>query len=221
MQFVDIRNLALSWLDDLNAGYFTPSQINRFINNAQYEVQKELLLAGENWYLKPVQTTLVVNQQDYVLPLDFVHLNRLSIITSGAGTSSQNEVPLAPITLNQLDLVPNNTGQPQYYVIKRNRLMLFPFPDTAYPMLLYYSPIVAEMVLDTDIPNIPTQFHEYIAVLATYDGLIKDNRPVESITIKMNNYRQMLKSEAAARNQDAPRNVVITGEGAGYSFGYW
>lgn len=220
MTFAELRELTLTWLDDVNAGYFSNSQVNRWLNNAQIEVQKLLLQAGENYYMKPVQTTLVVNQQDYVLPQDFMHLHRLTLVVSGS-PPTQSEVPLSPITTNQQDLVPNQTGQPQYYYIKRNRLVLFPTPDTTLPMILTYSPLVGDMTLDTDLPNVPPQYHEFLAVLATNDGLIKDGRQIDSIVMKKKYYEEMLKADSIERRQDAPRSVVMTGEGAGYTFGYW
>jgi hypothetical protein len=48
--------LMLSWLDDPNAGYFSASDTLAWLNQAQREVQKQLILAGENWYVKPVET---------------------------------------------------------------------------------------------------------------------------------------------------------------------
>lgn len=210
MNFLELRTQVLSWLDDVNAGYFTSSQVNRWLNNAQYETQKQLLQAGENYYLECVQTTLVVNQQDYVLPDDFMKLHRLELILSGS-PPNQDVTPLAPITLNQQDLVAANTGQPQYYVIKRNRLMLFPTPDTAASIKLFYSPRVAELSADTDVPDVPQHYHEYIAVLATIDGLLKDGRPMEAMMVKKNDYLSMLKADSEERNQDAPRSIVMTG----------
>ena len=78
----EIRDLCLYWLDDLQGAYFTPTQMNVFINNAQREVQKQLIQAFEDYYLKVVQTTTVANQADYILPQDFLKLRRLEIVLS-------------------------------------------------------------------------------------------------------------------------------------------
>ncbi len=220
MTLAELRALTLSWLDDPNAGYFTIPQIDAWLNNAQKEVQKLLLQAGQNYYMKPCQTNLVYGQSDYVLPQDFVKEHRLEIVVSGV-PPFENTVPLAPITLNQQDLVPNQIGQPQYYFLKKNRLVLMPAPDTILPLRLYYSPLVADMLLATDIPDVPPSYHEFLAVLATVDGMLKDQRDPSNIIIKRTYYETMLKQDAQERLQDSPRSIVQTGEGAGYTFGYF
>lgn len=220
MNLAGLQALTLSWLDDPKAGYFTLPQINVWINNAQKEVQKLLLQAAQNYYLKPVQTKLVLNQADYVLPQDFTKLHRLEIVISGVPPFEQT-VPLAPITLNQQDLVPNQTGQPQFYFMKKHRLTLWPTPDTVLILRLYHSPAVVDLVNLTDEPDCPEYYHEFIAVLATIDGLLKDQRDPTPMLAKRTYYENMLKQDAQERSQDAPRSIVMTGEGAGYTFGYF
>ena len=67
---------------------------------------------------------------------------------------------------------------------KSNRLVLYPAPDTALTLRLYYSPRVTEMSLSTDIPNVPVHYHEFISVLAARDGFIKDGRDNQAIFSK-------------------------------------
>lgn len=220
MNLSDLRNLASFWLDDLNQTYFTPTQLNQFLNNALFETQKLLIQAGQNYYLKPVQTSLIVNQSDYVLPSDFLKLHRLELVVTGT-PPNEDVVPIAPITVNQRDLVPNHTGQPQYYDIKRNRLEVFPTPDSVLTLRLYYSPRAVGLTLDSDVPDVPDQYHEMIAILAAYDGFLKDGRDPSQLIEKRNFYINMMKTDAQDRLQDAPRSVVVTGDGAGQYFGYW
>src|SRR5574343_497738 len=123
--------------------------------------------------MKPVTTTLVVAQQDYALPSDFIVEHRLEIVLSGSG-STENRRPLEPITTNQQDLISIASGTPSHYYIKKDRVTLSPTPDTALTMRLYYSPRVADMTADADSPDVPEQFMEYVAILAAYDGFIKD-----------------------------------------------
>ncbi len=220
MTFLQLQNLVAYWLDDLNFGYFTPTQVKLWLNNGQIEAQKLLLQAGENYYLKPVQTTMVINQADYVLPLDFMKLHRLEIVMTGV-PPNEDTVPLAPITLNQQDLVPCHTGTPAFYYIKRNRLTLWPAPEQNLTLRLYYSPKVDDMTLDTDVPNVPEQYHEFLAVLAAMDGLVKDGRDISSLMAKKQTYVEMMKADAQERNQDVPRGIVQTGDGGGNYFGYF
>ncbi len=64
MTRAQLSSLVVSWLDDANQGYFTPSNVNTWLNLAQRQVQMRLLQAGNNWYMKPAETLTVVNQAD-------------------------------------------------------------------------------------------------------------------------------------------------------------
>lgn len=220
MQFSDLENLTAYWLDDINFGYFTKTQIDVWLNNAQTEVQKILLQSRSNFYLIPVQTTLVVNQGDYVLPADFMVLNRLEVVLTGT-PPNEDVLPLAPMTLNQQDLVPNRTGTPQFYFLKKNRMKVFPAPDTALTLRLYYSYAVSNMVNATDIPDIPGPYQEMLAIFAARDGLLKDGRSNLALLEKMRQFEALLKQETDGRNEDAPRGIVSTGNDLSQMFGYF
>lgn len=218
--FLELRNLAAYWLDDLQLGYFTPTQVNAWLNNGQKEVQKIILQSHQNFYVTPVQTTLVVNQNDYVLPDDFLTLHRLELIMTGT-PPNEDTLAISPITLNQQDLVPIHTGTPQFYTFKKNRLRVFPAPDTALLMRMHYSYLVSDMVLDTDLPDVPFAYHELIAVLAALDGLYKDGRDPSFMLAKRDYYERLLKQETNDRNEDAPRSIVSSGNDMSQMFGYF
>ena len=220
MTFQDLQNLTAYWLDDLNFGYFTPPQVQLWLNNAQKEVQKLLLQSRTNFYLTPVQTTLVVNQNDYVLPSDFMTIHRAENIMNGV-PPFEDLAPLSPMTLNQQDLVPNSIGTPMFYFLKKNRIRIFPAPDTARTFRIHYSYEVSNMVNPTDIPDVPDAYHEMLAILATIDGFMKDGRNPSAMIAKRAYYEQMLKQETNERNEDAPRSIVQTGNDITQMFGYF
>lgn len=209
MTRAQVRNLVLSYLDDLNGTYFTSAQVNVWIDLAQKRVQQMLLQAGENYYLKPVETTLVVNQADYVLPDDFFVLHRLEIVLSGTGTTEERQA-IVPITTNQQGMVSIAAGTPAFYAIKKDRITLSPTPDTALTMRIYYSPMVSDITGDAQSPDIPVQFHELVAILAALDGFIKDDRSSENLMAKKEDYMKLLEQMKNERRQDSPRMIVMT-----------
>lgn len=217
MTRAEIRTLILTWLDDPNSGYFDSTTLNSWINLAQREVQKLLLQAGVNFYMEPVQTLTVLNQADYVLPSDFITLHRLEVVISGTGVN-ENRQALGPITTNQQDLVQITSGIPTNYYIKKDRVTLSPTPDNAYVLRLYYSPRVADLTGDSDTPNVPEQYMEYVAILAAYNGFIKDDRAPENLLAKKSKYEELLKQQASERTQDVSRQVVMT---QSYESGYY
>ena len=210
MTLTELKALVSYWVDDVNFGYFTEVQVTRFLNQAQREVQKQLIQSGELYYLKCQETTMVADQQDYVVPTDIVMTHRMEIVLSGTAPN-ENKQAVTPMTLNQQDLLGYSTGTPVAYVYKKNRFALFPIPDTGLTLRIYYSYRVVDMTLDADIPDVPEDYQEYIAVLATIDGFIKDDRNNKNIMEKRDHYVKLLKEAAQIRTADQPRSVVVTG----------
>lgn len=211
MTFLELQDLVLDWLDDPNAGYFTREKVKQWLNNGQLEVQKRLVDAGQNWYLKCVQTTMVANQTHYALPEDFLKTHRIAIVDS-VGTANETENALTPITLQEQRFLGQMAAYPQAFYLKKDRLVILPKPDTTYTMRLEYSYRVADMVQDAEEPDCPEQYHELVAIEGALPGFIKDGRDPSALIAKQGSYDKLLKSDAADRIQDTPRMVVTTDE---------
>ncbi len=205
----ELRELVWQWVDDELGGYFQAPLVNTLLNNAQKETQKRLVQAGEDYYVVGVETTTVQNQKIYVLPSDFLKLRRLELNTGGTYPNEYNR-RLEYITFNEQGLVSPNVSSPTNYTIIKNKLHLYPIPDNAYPLKLWYEYRVVDMVNDNDVPDVPEEFHEYLAVLAAWDCFIKDDRANTNIQEKKAMYETLLKQMAQDRDESAPRHVVIT-----------
>lgn len=206
----EMKVLLAGWLDDLQYGYFTETQLNSWLNLGQERLQKKLIKAGENYYVKTVSTTLVVNQREYVLPDDFRKLHRLEVINSGTAPN-ESVSPVTPITINQKDLIEAVTGTPAAYYIRKGRLVLYPAPNSALTLRMDYSYRVADMTLDTDVPDAPAHYHEYIPLRAAKIAFLKDQKAPDLIVEMLNEYGDELDSDADERNQDVSRQIVQTG----------
>lgn len=211
MTFNDLQNLTSYWLDDLSFGYYTQTQVQLWLNNAQTEVQKLLIASAQNRYTSWVGTTLIVGQSDYVLPSDFRKLNNLEIVLNGT-PPNETVTPIVPITMNQKYLIDMGQSTPAAYYFRKNRIVVQPAPDTPLLMRLVYTYMVANMVNPTDIPDIPTEYHELIALLAAADGFIKDGRQNQFLLTKIDAYKEDLRQDAQERSQDLTRGIVETGD---------
>lgn len=211
MTRAEIRTLMRTWLDDANGGYFDDSTCNVWINLAHRQVQMQLLQAGQNWYEKPAETLTVRGQADYLLPPDFVTEQRLEIVQSGTGVN-ENRQKLVEITTNQQDYMSIGEGFPSNYTIRKDRFSVYPTPDNQYLVRLYYSPLVSDLGADSDVPDVPEQFMEFVAVLGAFNGFIKDDRAPQNLQAKMAQFEILLKQMAADRTQDAPRRVVVVND---------
>lgn len=213
MQLSDLQNLTSFWLDDLNFGYYTQIQVNYWINNAQIEVQKMLIASGQNRYNAWVGTTLIVGQSDYVLPSDFRKINNLEVVLSGV-PPNEAVTPIVPITTNQKYLIDMGQSTPAAYRFRKNRIVLQPAPDTPLLMRMEYTYLITSLVNQTDAPDVPTEYHELIALLATADGFIKDGRQNQLLLTKIEAYKTDLQQDAQERSQDVVRGIVQTGDNA-------
>lgn len=204
-----MQDLMLYWLDDVDAGYFTRTQIKVWLNNAQKEVQKKIEQAFEGHFVKCVETTTVVGQREYELPTDFKRLHRLELIMSGSTFTTQSVEVLGKITPNQQDAFARS-GSPKGYYFKGTQLILVPVPDAAKTLRMEYTYKLADLSADSDVSEIPKEYHEYLSLLAARDGFMKDGRDTATIQKKIDEYETDLKRDAEQRNVDSPRTVVQT-----------
>lgn len=210
MTFLEMQDLTLAWLDDVNAGYFTRAQIKLWLNNAQRTTQKIIIQAFEGEYEVTKETTTVQYQREYQLPDDFKKLKRLEYILSGTAFQNEQTVRLSKITENQQDFG-MRTGTPGAYYFKGKQLILVPAPDTAKTLRLTYIYSVTDMVNDADEPDIPEDYHEFLAVLATIDGFNRDGgqgKKLDAMLTKKKYYEDLFKQDVEERNVDEPRTVV-------------
>lgn len=212
MTLAQLQTLCSVWADDVNYGYFTQAQWLVWLNNAQREAQKKLLQAGANWYMQCWYTLVVSQQSDYILPTDFLKEHKLDIILSGTEPNESSQT-LEKISQGEADLMPPGTGVPTAYYLKKNRAVIVQTPDSTTSgkkMRLWYSPLVVDLANSSDVPDVPTQYQEYIALLALKDAFIRDGRDISSLNDKLAYYDQMMEKDMIERTQDAPRHVIQT-----------
>lgn len=203
----ELRNLALYWLDDLQGGYFTEPQMNLWLNNALLEAQKQLIQAGNYWYVKCATTVATQGSDCIALPADFLKCHRLELQLPGTISPQDRWSTLIDVTLNEAAAANYGPGQIGAYTIGKDCFYLRPSPDRSYTLRLYYSYRVSPMVNDLNVPDLPPQYHEYLAVLAAVDGFLKDGRDPSAIFAKRGTYEDMMKKDAIQRNRAQPRRV--------------
>jgi hypothetical protein len=207
VNLLELKNLTVSYLDDLEFGYFTQAQVKVWLNNAQRKVQRILIDMKQNYYLKCVEAETVADQCNLVLPSDFMMAHRIEIITGGV-YPNETKYTVAPITLMQQDLLAATPSTPQAYYFKRNQLCFSPIPDQVYTIRLTYSYEVTDMTSDVSVPDVPERYHELLAILAALDGYVKDDRDNNYIKEMRDKYIEEMKAEAQTRQEQQARSVV-------------
>ena len=148
---------------------------------------------------------------------DFKKEHRLDIVITGTAPRLQVQ-PIQPITTNQQYLILTEPGLPKFYTFRRNRLIMYPAPDQSYQLRLFYSYACVDMVNDTDVPDAPQDYHQFLALLAAEEGFIKDGRVSDLLERKIKDYQTQLDQDAQERAQDMGRMVVETGNDTAAGF---
>lgn len=210
MTVAQIKAYVASLVDDLNFDYFTNTELLRFINQAQQEVQKRLILAGNNWYvtIDATQST-VINQANYTLPTDFLKMNRLELVLNPG--SQEQRYALKSITLNQKDMGFQAADSVGWYILK-STLYLNPLPQTVRTIRMYYTYRIAEVTSDSDTPDVPSEYHEYLAHLVAAKCFLKDGRDASFILQQIKFVEDNLTASAIERAQDHASQVVVVDE---------
>lgn len=224
MTFLEMQQLVTYYLDDLQMTYFTPVQIKQWLNNGQEFVQKLLIQGFEDQFVKSVQTYTVMNQREYQLPEDFRKLNRLICVTSGTTPTTEVYVPMGYMTRNQQDLYnySSSSGVPKAFFFTGKQLWVFPLPENSnYILRMDYTYIVPTMVNDSDISEIPLEYHELIPICGVVDGLIKDGRDPGTLLVKRNELIDALRKDVEQRHINSPRTIISTGADGDDGGGNW
>lgn len=209
-----IKAYVASMVDDLQFDYFTETELLRYINQMQAETQKLLIQAGNNWYttIDATQST-VVNQGNYTVPTDFLKMNRIELVQN-PGTN-ETRYAIQSITLNKKDSICFDSDVAGFYILK-STLWLSPFPTTVKTIRMYYTYRIAAVAVDADIPDVPLEYHEYIADRVAEICFLKDGRDASFIRYKCDKVEQFLKQDAIERSQDHASRVVIVDEDGAY-----
>lgn len=209
----EIKAYVASLVDDLSFGYFTQAELLRYINQEIRETQKKLIAAGNNWYVKIDQSqSTVVNQIAYSVPTDFLKFNRIELVDNPG--VNETRYPLCSIVLSQKDNVYTDFQPIGFYLLK-STLYLTPVPTIVKTIRMYYTYLIPEVVLDADIPDVPVEYHEYVANLVAAKCFLKDGRDPGFIMASVKMVEDALKADAIERNQDHA-SVVVVVDDSGY-----
>lgn len=207
MNFLEIRTLVGVMIDDVNFGYQTVPNVNVNINNALYEVQRRILKTRQAYYHKCIFTTLVIGQREYVLPDDFLCMYDLWVILDGTAPNEQT-LPLDYIAPSRRhDFLPQN-GTPTNFWLKKNNIVLATPPDQTLTLEMIYAPLVDQLVLDADIPDVPVQFHELIALYAIRSCYMRDDKVNTLVTEKIKEFEAGI-TENEQRIENASRYFIM------------
>lgn len=185
-----------------DSGY-SATEITNYVNDTQRDIFNEYRLpfmqATQNYTLD-TSTSDITNGSG--LPTNFVQAIKLVITTSGR----EYEIPfidykyLLETNPDPDDVTRHPANAPTYWYKYGTTIKVFPKPDAAYTVTLYYYKEPTALSADADIPEIPSEFEEILVVGASYRILqVKDN--YDQAAIHENKYMELLDKLASRYSQ--------------------
>lgn len=162
---------------DESAVQITDADMVRWINDGM----RDIVLRNEDLLEKTAVQASVANQQEYNLPADYLVLKFIQYRETGT-TSYLKLKGLRVTEFNEyLDGWSGDTsrGTPQCYTIHAGKIILFPIPSVSATDAIktYYNRIPTDVILNTDIPEIPTLYHSTLVKYCLQQAYELDEDP--------------------------------------------
>jgi hypothetical protein len=188
----------------------------------------EVLNSMDDWDFsaESATTSLVANQQEYLLPLDILKIKRIEVSMDGV-----NWYVSTPMDVNETgnatdaDTVTKNfyPTRPKHDLMD-NSIILYPIPDTSVTagLKIWYEHLPAVLASSNDTPNLARPFHKglcygaakdyfekYLEAGANSSKAVSAGQNMETYIARMNTYYRK-------KDQDRPYNLETNFVDYGY-----
>lgn len=181
---------------------YSSTEIKNYINDTQNDVFNEYRLRfmeDSQPYTLTVGTADITNGSG--LPTNYVQALDILVTTIG------KESCLKYVDVRSVDNLSSN-GQPIAWYIFENTINLYPKPVSSDSISLRYYKKPTELVSDSDIPEIPSEFGELLVVGAAYRVMqVKDN--YDQAGILQNKYDEILQKLVSKYSQSQVGSPTI------------
>jgi hypothetical protein len=188
--------------DEVLEFQFSPNKYRPLVKRWLNEAQRQVAISAE---LRDMETTTAVTTtpttEGYVLPENYGRLLDFFYIES-------HEL-VAPMDVRDLDALPESTGRPYAYVVRDDELILYPTPDGVYTFTLRYWKLPADMVADSDEPELPVQYHQTLIGYPMWKAYLRENDYAAASTWQAIWEQGLLKLRGEVQHDsfDGPRQV--------------
>jgi hypothetical protein len=133
------------------------SRITQWINDAQ-----DLIARRCQYYTneKTVGWFTTAGTSSIPLPPNFARVREVQL-------TDVNQI-VQPVGLRDIDASSPVQARPMYYALSGANILLYPTPDGAYPLVLRFWAMPPTLVADTDIPNLPSDWHTMLWIYPTW-----------------------------------------------------
>lgn len=228
---IDIK-ADLYFLGKFNVSTYSANDLNRIINKVYKMLQEDIRGINEDFFLISTKADLQlqsVAQGSYSFPTDYEKVKSLWVAATPVNISAPLFTEYQKVSLIDTNAISDTTYQfsNPTAVMFGNYFVLFPFftDATKYPVTggvkMYYIPVQVDLVNDTDVPNIFSDYHDVI----TWGALIEisqrntDLNLFKQATARFKERRAEMRKDASQRLLDySPEYVEGQGNQGGWAF---
>lgn len=170
----DLRTDVQLHLDEIVSRYWTPSELNTWINEGARDIARKS---------ETLQALASINAltgvQQYDMPQDLCRMHRMEFAPAG----SINVYPLEPRSLNEMDSVWGisqkvSQSYPVYYSLwgfpPNLKVILYPTPSQPGSLAVWYYRLPLQALSDTDTIEVPEGWHDLVVLFCEYVAKRKD-----------------------------------------------
>ncbi len=185
-------------------------QSARYLTSVGNWINEGQRLIAKNSVLRTQVTTSTIataaSDPTYTLPTDF---GRIIDIFYSPDEDVLEEVA-SEIDFDQLDQP--SAGRPDRFIIIGDQITVYPTPDAVYTFTLRYNKLPPDLVNDTDVPQIPSEYHYLLETYALYKAYRRQNDYSAAQFHKQEFDRDfaVLKNEVHRANTSRPKQVPGT-----------
>lgn len=219
MDLQALRDSARSKADEQNTNFISNTELDRFLNQGQDYVYGKIAQRFEDYFCvkgtvgNSGQFNTVSGTQSYDLPTTMLKLVRVEHrTTTSADDNEWKRIERTNINNDHVnDYYPVRPGYSPYfgYFVAGSQLHLRPVPRDVFSVRLWFIPKAMAMSLTTDVPSVPSEYHEMISEYAAIQCLRKSGEGIwnEAMTIFNTEFGNMLET-IENRDQNSEQMVI-------------
>lgn len=186
-----------------NSDFVTDQELNTYINSSIAELHDILVQSyGSDYFLSEYDFNTIADTDSYDLPEDFYKLMGVD-----ARIADNEFHTLMQFSFADRRRYQSTSGWSDYFLpnvryrVMGNQLRFTPTPDSAYEIKVWYTPVSAKLVDDTDELQDYNQFSEYVIVDAAIKMMLKEESDVSVLMAQKAELKRRI--EEASQNRDA------------------
>ena len=185
--------------------------LGEIVNDALTETRELLVDAWEDYFTTSASQAVVAGTDTYALPTTFAKLRKIDL-QLGAGTGRFAKLRPHDLSASQYFGPPSAVAGRYRYRMQAGNLVLVPVPTTSESLVIYFIPIVTELVLDADVVTFRVPLEQKLVLqVALFDVLERQELDTSGVERRID--RLTSKVIDAASNRDASEPFYLDARG--------